>query len=246
MISCGRLEERWLEKLHPSSSGRMRSALQQMARSAGLERTPSDEEYEAIRHHDPELRAFFKAFKPKVVARVKAGAMPATFQVFNVDRMLREDSTLRHEVGFSLSVGLPTKAMVIPTVWVVTSKGVWIETTDLDLDDTAILFTTKDQQLVQTLESWFQTSRRSTSSQIKCVAMNPCSAFHISLEKFLENRNNLLYTPADPPMRTVKANIAGHTVTMPVPLELVDPDTTTCDLGVEMDSTVESVKADCK
>ncbi len=89
-------------------------------------------------------------------------------------------STLRRQVGFSFSIGKPSKAMMIPTVWVVTQTGVPIETTYLDLDDTAILITTKDLALEQLLENWFQTSRRTTSSQIKNVAMICSHPHHIS------------------------------------------------------------------
>jgi hypothetical protein len=120
--------------------------------------------------------------------------------------MLREDASLRHQVGFSLSVGMPSKAMMIPTVWVVTQAGVPIETTYLDLDDTAILITTKDRSLEQLLENWFQTSRRTTSSQIKNVD--------------LENRENLFINMSiDRPMRTIKVSHAGQVATMSVPLE---------------------------
>jgi hypothetical protein len=158
--------------------------------------------------------------------------------------MLREDSTLRHQVGFSFSIGMPSKAMMIPTVWVVTQSGVAIETTYLELDDTAILITTKDPVLEQLLENWFQTSRRTTSSQIKNVAMICSHPHHISLEKFLENRENLLInTSMDRPMRTIKVSIAGQTATMSVPLEQTNDVTQRSDLGAEMDQTIEGVKA---
>ena len=217
-----------------------RSAMQAMARAMNLERTPSDQEYQGIRGTD--LHQFLRAFKPKVSARVKAGTMPATFQVFNVHRMLSEDASLRHQVGFSLSVGMPSKAMMIPTVWVVTQAGVPIETTYLDLDDTAILITTKDRSLEQLLENWFQTSRHSTSSQIKNVAMICSHPHHISVEKFIENRENLLINMSiDRPMRTVKVSYAGHVATMSIPLEQTADITQRSDLHAEMDETIEGV-----
>ncbi len=124
-----------------------RREMQAWALASNLERTPSDQEYQALRGTD--IHRFLKAFKPKLAVRAPAGTMPSTFQVFNVDRMLREDSTLRHQVGFSFSIGMPSKAMMIPTVWIVTQTGVAIETTYLELDDTAILITTKDPALEQ-------------------------------------------------------------------------------------------------
>ena len=227
--------------------GEMRVQLQRMARSMDLERTPSDEEYQAIRgDHSSELRKFFMMFKPKEVRRARAGTMPATFQVFNVDRMLREDSTLRHQVGFSLSIGMPTKAMMIPSVWIVTQNGVWIETTYLDLDDTAILVSTKDVELERLLENWFQSSRRSTSSQIKNVAMTVSHSHHISADKFLENRENLLVTRSDRPMRTVRISMAGQTTVMSVPIEQAFEVDQTHDLQTEMEESIEGVKADIK
>lgn len=226
-------------------SKEMRRQMQQLAISANLERTPTDEEYQAIKQdRGSELRKFFVMFKPKEVMRVKAGTMPPTFQVFNVHRMLSEDSTLRHQVGFAFSIGMPSKAMMIPTVWIVTPTGVWIETTSMELDDTAVLLTTKDPVLEQLLENWFQTSRRGTSSQIKNVAMIPYHPHHISVDKFLENRENLLVTRIDRPMRTVKVNIDGVDVTTTVPAEEATGVTKTCDLHTEMDETISDVKAD--
>lgn len=227
--------------------GVMRVHLQQMARSMNLERTPCDEEYQAIREdRSSDLRKFFMMFKPKEVRRARAGTMPATFQVFNVDRMLREDSTLRYQVGFSLSIGMPTKAMMIPSVWIVTQNDVWIETTYLDLDDTAILVSTKDVELERLLEYWFQSSRRSTSSQIKNVAMIVGHPHHISADKFLEDRENLLVTRGDRPMRTVRFSLAGLTAVMTVPSEQTSEVDQTQDLRTEMDESIEGVKADIK
>lgn len=215
--------------------------MQAMALAMNLERTPSDQEYQGLRGTD--LHRFLKEFKPKVVQRVKAGTMPATFQVFNVDRMLREDSTLRHQVGFSFSIGMPSKAMMIPTVWVVTQAGVPIETTYMDLDDTAILITTKNRSLEQLLENWFQTSRRTTSSQIKNVAMICSHSHHISVEKFLENHENLLINASiDRPMRSIKVIVDGQTATMTVPLEQTTDIIQRSDLHAEMDETIGDVK----
>ena len=108
---------------------------------------------------------------------------------------------------------------------------------------TSVLITTKDLALEQLLESWFQTSRRGTSSQIKNVAMIPYHPHHISVDKFLENRENLLVTRIDRPMRTVKVSIAGHTTIMSVPLEQTNDVTERSDLSVEMDETIEGVKS---
>jgi hypothetical protein len=87
--------------------------------------------------------------------------------------------------------------MVVPTVWVVTASGSWVETTDQGLDDTVVLATTKDASLHSFLEDWFQRSRATRSSAIKSVAMEPKHDYHIGVEKFLENKDNLRVTECD-------------------------------------------------
>lgn len=216
----------------------MELMMRQLAVQLDLERTPTAEEYSAM---PPDVRRFVAAFKPKVVRRVAAGTMPATFQVFNVDRVLRENAELRHQVGFALSIGKPTKAMVLPSVWIVTPAGAWVETTHLDLDKSEVLFTTKDPALEQVLENWFQTSRRTTSSQIKNVAMVPSHPHHISLAQFKEDRENLLIKPEDPVMRTVRQSAFGMSATTTVPIEQTENIQKKRDLQADMDATVGEV-----
>ena len=170
---------------------------QRAAKAAGIEHAPTDAEYAAMCERGSPYRAFLKAFKPDIVQRCVSGKMPASFQVFNVDRMLREDASLRHQVGLSLYIGNPTFAMVVPAVWVVTQGGIWIETTDQGLDDTVVLMTTKDASLHSYLEDWFQRTRTTMSSAIKAVAMKPIPDYRISLDKYLESKDNLRVTDRD-------------------------------------------------
>lgn len=68
---------------------------QRAAKAAGIEHSPTDAEYAAMCERGSPYRAFLKAFKPDIVQRCTSGKMPASFQVFNIDRMLREDTSLR-------------------------------------------------------------------------------------------------------------------------------------------------------
>ena len=174
-----------------------RAEEQQTAREADAERTPTDEEYEKMRTRGTPYWTFLKKFKPNVVQRCRAGTMPDTFEVYNVDRVLRTNSTLRHQVGLVLYIGKPTLVMVVPTVWVVCENGDWTDTTARGLDDTVVLFTSKDPSLNEFLEEWFQKSRSSMSSAIKSVAMNPVHGYHISVAKYEENKTNLHVTDQD-------------------------------------------------
>ncbi len=70
---------------------------QRAAKAAGIEHSPTDAEYAAMSARGSPYRAFLKVFKLDIVRRCHAGKMPASFQVFNVDRMLREDASFGAE-----------------------------------------------------------------------------------------------------------------------------------------------------